>query len=56
VLPFDVFYISALSEKYSGNKNPLFKGFYRGMFFFLKSFCRKEKQSSIVYIIKNSEN
>ncbi len=56
MLPFDVFYISVLSEKYSGNRNHFVKGLYRGMLFFLRSLSNKEKQSSIIYIVKRSKD
>jgi len=56
MLPFDVFYISVLSEKYSGIRNSFVKGLLRGMLFFLRSLSIKEKQSSIIYIIKRSKD
>jgi len=53
-LPFDVFYISILSEKYRGSGYPLVPGIIKGLFFSLSSFSRKSKSSSIIYILRNS--
>jgi SAM-dependent methyltransferase len=52
VLPFDVFYISALSEKNMGKKYPFIRGLLRGMNLYLRSLPDKEKQSSVIYLIK----
>jgi len=50
-LPFDVFYISYLSEKNRGSKIPLFKGLFFGKLFFLLSLSDKSRISSLVYVI-----
>jgi SAM-dependent methyltransferase len=51
-LPLDVFYISYLSEKYRGSSMPFFKGLIRAKFFALHSILKKEKSSSIIYILR----
>ena len=51
-LPLDALYISQLSEKYSGSSAAFLKGMTLGSWFFLKSLFRKEKSSSLVYILK----
>jgi hypothetical protein len=53
-LPFDVFYISILSEKYRGSRFHLATGILRGLGFSLLSFLRKSKSSSIIYVLRNS--
>jgi SAM-dependent methyltransferase len=55
-LPLDVFYISILSEKYKGAGIPLVSGIIKGLLFFLFSFFRKSRTSSIIYILKDSAN
>lgn len=50
-LPFDVFYISYLSEKNRGSKIPFFKGLFYGIIFFLLSLSDKSRSSSLVYVI-----
>jgi 2-polyprenyl-3-methyl-5-hydroxy-6-metoxy-1,4-benzoquinol methylase len=52
VLPFDVFYISILSEKYRGSKFPFIQGLIRGSWFALLSFFSRSGSSSIVYILR----
>lgn len=51
-LPFDVFYISVLSEKHKGVVFPLLKGMARGSWFALKACIRPDKNSSLIYIMK----
>jgi 2-polyprenyl-3-methyl-5-hydroxy-6-metoxy-1,4-benzoquinol methylase len=52
VLPFDVFYISVLSEKYKGSRWPFITGIARAIWFsFLSAFDRK-KSSSVIYILR----
>jgi hypothetical protein len=52
VLPFDVFYISVLSEKYNGTHWPFISGITMAIWFSLSSvFCRK-RSSSVIYILK----
>jgi hypothetical protein len=55
-MPFDVFYISMLSEKYRGSFFPLMRGFYTGIVAWFKIQSRKEKSSSIVYIFRKKQN
>jgi SAM-dependent methyltransferase len=51
-LPLDVFYISMMSEKYKGSKMAFMKGMVKGKWFFIRSLFRKEKSSSLVYVLK----
>jgi 2-polyprenyl-3-methyl-5-hydroxy-6-metoxy-1,4-benzoquinol methylase len=53
-LPFDVFYISILSEKYKGSAQPFIKGMIRGKLYFLRSLFNLEKSSSIIYFLRES--
>jgi hypothetical protein len=56
VLPFDVFYISVLSEKYSGSHWPFISGISRAIWFSILSvFCRK-RSSSVIYILKKQSD
>jgi SAM-dependent methyltransferase len=55
-LPADVFYISAISEKYKGSSSHFIKGIIRGKMFFLRSLGRVAKQSSIIYILKRKDS
>jgi len=53
-LPFDVFYISILSEKYKGSSLSFLKGVTRGKLYFLRSLFNRKKSSSIIYFLKKS--
>jgi SAM-dependent methyltransferase len=53
-LPFDVFYISILSEKYKGASLPFIKGMIRGKLYFLMSLFNRNKSSSIIYFLRES--
>jgi SAM-dependent methyltransferase len=53
-LPFDVFYISILSEKQKGTRFPLVSGMIRGFIFSLFSSFRRSGSSSIVYVLRHS--
>jgi ubiquinone/menaquinone biosynthesis C-methylase UbiE len=55
-LPFDVFYISILSEKYRGNSVPQLAGLIKAKFFFLRSLFRKWKSSSMIYLLKRTDH
>jgi hypothetical protein len=55
-LPFDVFYISILSEKYKGSKFPLLSGTINGIRFSFHSLFNKNGSSSVIYILRKSEN
>jgi len=53
-LPLDVFYISMLSEKYSGNKLSFIAGIVIGKWFWFLSLFKKTKSSSLIYILKKN--
>lgn len=55
-LPLDVFYISALSEKYKGSKLHFIRGIIKGFWFFLLSLVNSGKSSSLVYLLKKQNN
>ncbi len=52
VLPFDVFYISLLSEKYRGSALPLITGFIKAFFFSFLSLFNKGRSSSVIYLLR----
>jgi len=52
VLPFDVFYISILSEKARGTSLPFIKGFFKGLWFSARTLFDKSKSSSLYYLLK----
>jgi len=51
-LPLDVFYISMLSEKYKGTKLHFILGIIKGLWFSLLSIAKKERSSSLIYVIR----
>jgi 2-polyprenyl-3-methyl-5-hydroxy-6-metoxy-1,4-benzoquinol methylase len=51
-LPLDVFYISILSEKYSGSHLSFLSGIAIGKMYAFASFFKKERSSSVIYILK----
>jgi SAM-dependent methyltransferase len=51
-LPLDVYYISALSEKYKGSKCHFIKGMLTGLNFMVKAAFQKDKSSSLIYLLK----
>jgi SAM-dependent methyltransferase len=51
-LPADVFYISFVSEKYKGSSFPFLRGIVRAKFYALGAFLRKEKSSSVIFILR----
>jgi 2-polyprenyl-3-methyl-5-hydroxy-6-metoxy-1,4-benzoquinol methylase len=51
-LPLDVFYISAISEKYKKSSLSFIKGMIRAKFYAFRAFFNKEKSSSVIYILK----
>lgn len=53
-LPFDVFYISMLSEKYSDKSFSNIRGLFKGMLFASCSFFNPLKASSLIFILKQS--
>jgi len=48
---FDSFYVSMLSEKYKTGHTNLIRGFWNGAMSNLKALSRKEKASSLIYVI-----
>ena len=54
-MPFDVFYISILTEKYKKSRSPLLKGLINGTKGWLSSMARKEQSSSIIYIFRKKQ-
>jgi 2-polyprenyl-3-methyl-5-hydroxy-6-metoxy-1,4-benzoquinol methylase len=52
ILPFDVFYISALSEKYKGSRWPFLKGIAWGKWFASLTLFNRNKSSSVIYVIR----
>jgi SAM-dependent methyltransferase len=55
-LPFDVFYISILSEKYKGSKFPLVTGTINGLRFTLRTIFNKAGCSSVIYILRKTDS
>jgi 2-polyprenyl-3-methyl-5-hydroxy-6-metoxy-1,4-benzoquinol methylase len=51
-LPFDVFYISILSEKHRDSKFPVVCGIFKGIVFTIRSIFNKSRSSSVVYVIR----
>jgi SAM-dependent methyltransferase len=52
VLPFDVFYISILSERHKGSAFPSLSGLTIGIIYFFFSLFNRKRGSSIVYTLK----
>lgn len=52
VLPFDVFYISALSEKYLGSRWPFITGLTRAAWFSFLTLFERNRSSSVIYILR----
>lgn len=50
-LPLDLFYISILSYRNQGTRLPLLRGLLTGAFLAVRSFFRKDKSSSLVYVL-----
>ncbi|MBA4321555.1 MAG: methyltransferase [Odoribacter sp.] len=53
-LPFDVFYISIISERYKGSRFALFSGTINGLRFSSRSIFKKSGKSSVIYILRKS--
>ena len=51
-MPFDAFYVSLLSEKYRHGKTRLISAFFTGLRSYLQSLGKKDRSSSIMYIIR----
>ena len=56
VLPFDVFYISALSEKYKGSEWPFVRGLGIALWFSFITFFNRKRSSSVIYILRKPSN
>jgi SAM-dependent methyltransferase len=54
-LPFDVFYISILSEKYKGSKLALLAGTLNGLIFSFRTIFKKSGCSSVIYILQKTD-
>jgi len=54
-MPFDAFYVSMLSEKYKGKGLTFERGCWRGFLCWLQAINKKEKSSSIIYILKKKD-
>jgi SAM-dependent methyltransferase len=53
-LPFDVFYISILSEKYKVSGFPVISGLFKGVTFSLRSIFTRKRNSSVIYILRKA--
>jgi 2-polyprenyl-3-methyl-5-hydroxy-6-metoxy-1,4-benzoquinol methylase len=51
-LPLDVFYISTLSEKYSGSRISFLTGMTVAKMYWFASVFKKERSSSVIYILR----
>ena len=56
VLPFDVYYISILSEKHKGSSFPEMKGILTGFLYSLLSFFRPGRSSSLIYLLESASD
>jgi 2-polyprenyl-3-methyl-5-hydroxy-6-metoxy-1,4-benzoquinol methylase len=54
-LPLDVFYISILSERISGSRQPILPGILNGFRWWFLSLFRTKRSSSLVYILKKAK-
>jgi SAM-dependent methyltransferase len=52
ILPFDVFYISVLSEKYKGSLLSFMKGIAKGAWFAFLTLFNRSRGSSVIYVIR----
>jgi len=50
-MPLDIYYISALSYKNRGCSFPLFRGTITGLFLTFKSLFKKDRASSLIYVV-----
>lgn len=55
-LPFDVFYISILSEKHKASPASFFMGMIRGLIFSGRTFFGRNRSSSVVYVLETGSN
>ncbi len=54
-LPFDVFYISILSEKYKGSRFPFLSGTINGLIFSIRNLFNRRGSSSVIYILRKTD-
>jgi len=54
-LPLDVFYISYLSRKYRGSMAPFLTGIIRALPWAIQSLFKREKSSSLIYILRKPD-
>jgi hypothetical protein len=52
ILPLDIFYISLLSEKYKGSGMAFLKAMSKASFFAFKSVFKRNRSSSVIYILR----
>jgi SAM-dependent methyltransferase len=52
LLPFDVFYISVLSEKYKGSRMPFITGIGMAFWFSFLTVFNKNRSSSVIYVLR----
>lgn len=55
-LPLDLFYISSLSYRNTGNRLPLARGVLTGFIIALRSLSRRESASSLVYVLSKKDS
>jgi 2-polyprenyl-3-methyl-5-hydroxy-6-metoxy-1,4-benzoquinol methylase len=55
-LPFDVFYISILSEKNRGSDLPVLTGAIKGLWFSVSSFFDRSGRSSVIYVLRKTDD
>jgi SAM-dependent methyltransferase len=55
-LPFDVFYISVLSEKHKGSSAPFITGMARELIFSIRALFDRNRSGSLVYILEAAGN
>lgn len=51
-MPLDGFYVSMLTEQYLGHKMSFLRGFWQGACAWVSSWGRKERSSSLIYVLK----
>lgn len=54
-LPLDVFYISALSERYKGSGFSFVSGMMKGVWFEMRSLFKKNRTSSLIYFLQKKQ-
>jgi 2-polyprenyl-3-methyl-5-hydroxy-6-metoxy-1,4-benzoquinol methylase len=55
-MPFDAFYVSMLSEKNMKKPFPFLRGMYTGLLAGLGTLAKKERSSSMIYILRKKHN